>query len=85
MESRERKDGKENGRAGVKIGKLEKSLKIGDGAKKMEELEERVSLLEKGDKKVDGGKGGAEVEERVRILERERERRERYETRNNSN
>lgn len=40
--------------------------------------------MERGEGRTGGGKGGDEVEERVRSLEREKERRERFERRNNS-
>lgn len=68
-----------------RIGELrwEKGLKIGNGEGKIEELEGRVRALEEAGGKVGGGRGGDEVEERVKGLERERERRERFERRNN--
>lgn len=63
--------------------KLKKSLKMGDEGEKMCELDERVALLEKGERKSDCGMRGGVMEKRVKSLEREREKRERYERRNN--
>lgn len=87
-EMRRREDEWRRQREGMekRIGELEarweKGLRLGEGGKKLEELEERIKAIEKGGVAREG-KGGAEVEERVKRLEREREMRERRERRNN--